>query len=285
MLKRQTTGSIVCRSCGLLVGVNDAECYECGCRNPGLWGFAPLLRALGDDLGFLGSGYLGMRVSLSGDAWPWILPALGWAASSPCCLRAGKVSSSSALVEQSPSSRPVAGGPSSVLPGCMEGCLHIGFNLMWVRQLAPTTAMIYGPARMVIIYTVSSIIGFSLSSWAGGFLGFLPGPLRGAGFTVGASAPIFGLLGALIYAGRRGVGSAIDRQAQSYAIILFVLGLIMSSIDNWAHVGGFLGGYLTSRWLDPMQPERLNHLVAGLICIGLTILSIVASVVNGIQYV
>ena len=165
------------------------------------------------------------------------------------------------------------------------GLLHIRFNLMWVRQLAPTTAELYGPARMVIIYTVSSIVGFSLSSWAGGFLDFLPGPLRGAGFTVGASAPIFGLLGALIYAGRRGVASAVGRQAQTYAIILFVFGLVMSSIDNWAHLGGFLGGYLMSRWLDPMQPERLNHLVAGLVCIVLTIFSIVVSVVHGFQYV
>src|SRR6185295_4612382 len=51
MFKRQTTGSVVCPSCRSLVGVNDATCYSCGRRNPGLWGFAPLVRALGQDLG------------------------------------------------------------------------------------------------------------------------------------------------------------------------------------------------------------------------------------------
>ena len=36
----------------MLVGVNDPTCYNCGRCNPGLWGFAPALRALGNDLGF-----------------------------------------------------------------------------------------------------------------------------------------------------------------------------------------------------------------------------------------
>jgi len=53
MFGRQTTGSVVCTSCGRLVGVNDETCYNCGRRNPGLWGFGPLLRRLGNDLGFV----------------------------------------------------------------------------------------------------------------------------------------------------------------------------------------------------------------------------------------
>ena len=53
MFKRQKTGSVVCASCGSLVGVNDDRCYSCGRRNPGLWGFGPMLRRLGNDLGFV----------------------------------------------------------------------------------------------------------------------------------------------------------------------------------------------------------------------------------------
>jgi hypothetical protein len=34
VLKRQRTGSVLCTSCGVLVGVNDASCYNCGRRNP-----------------------------------------------------------------------------------------------------------------------------------------------------------------------------------------------------------------------------------------------------------
>src|SRR5215475_8352697 len=53
MLGRKTSGSVVCPSCGSLVGVNDDKCYMCGRANPSLWGFSPVLRQLGSDLGFV----------------------------------------------------------------------------------------------------------------------------------------------------------------------------------------------------------------------------------------
>src|SRR5438067_8704554 len=53
VFQRKTTGSVVCPSCGSLVGVRDEKCYSCGRVNPGLWGFAPMLRQLGADLGFV----------------------------------------------------------------------------------------------------------------------------------------------------------------------------------------------------------------------------------------
>src|SRR5215475_15462142 len=49
---RQKWGSVVCPSCGNLVGVNDERCFTCGRWNPGLWGFAPALNRLGRDFGF-----------------------------------------------------------------------------------------------------------------------------------------------------------------------------------------------------------------------------------------
>src|SRR5215471_13403660 len=53
MFQRRTTGSVVCPSCGSLVGVRDDKCYTCGRSNPGLWGFGPMLRQIGLDLGFV----------------------------------------------------------------------------------------------------------------------------------------------------------------------------------------------------------------------------------------
>ena len=107
--------------------------------------------------------------------------------------------------------------------------------------------------------------------------------LSGTEFTVGASAPIFGLLGALVYAGKRG-SSAVERQAWGYAIMLFVFGLMSPEVDNWAHFGGFAGGYLISLWLDPLQPERTDHLIASLVCIALTLISILISVLHGLHF-
>jgi rhomboid protease GluP len=166
--------------------------------------------------------------------------------------------------------------------GWLHGsALHILFNMLWVRQLGPATADVYGAGRMVIIYTVSSVVGFFLSSTAGLLLGGIAVPfLRGAYFTLGASAPIFGLLGALVYYGRRGGSSMIGAQAKQYAIVLFLFGLFMGGIDNYAHAGGFLGGYMTAIWLDPLKRERMDHLVIAAGCLGATALAILASLIK-----
>src|SRR6266446_6856819 len=53
VFQRRTTGSVVCPSCGSLVGVRDDKCYSCGRSNPGLWGYGPLVRQLTADFGFV----------------------------------------------------------------------------------------------------------------------------------------------------------------------------------------------------------------------------------------
>jgi len=92
------------------------------------------------------------------------------------------------------------------------------------------------------------------------------------------NASRFYLLGALVLYGRRGGSSHVGGQAMSYAIFLFIFGFVMPNIDNYAHLGGFLGGYAAARWLDPMRPERVDHLIAAIVCIVLTALSVIASV-------
>jgi rhomboid protease GluP len=280
MFGRQRSGSVVCASCGNLVGVNDDTCYHCGRRNPGLWGFAPVLRRLGHDMGFVPfvTGFC------------LILYAVTY------LLSAGQTSGGGVLNILSPSTPVLAMfGASGAIPvfrlnrwwtvlsaGWLHGgLLHIFFSLLWIRQLAPAVGELYGPGRMVIIYTAGSIVGFALSSLAGQFLGFMPLPfLRGAGITVGASAPIFGLLGAVVYYGRRTGSSMASSQAWSWAIPLFIFGLIIPGIDNYAHAGGFAGGYLAGRLLDPLRRESIDHMLAAVACLVLSVLSVVASVLH-----
>ena len=279
MFKRQTTGSIVCPSCHKLVSVKDEKCYYCGRLNPGMWGYASFLRRLGQDLGFVQIvtwGCVGLYIAMLLADLEGIRGDSLFSLLSPSGRMAFLFGASGGI--------PLfqAGRWWTVLSaGWLHGSLlHIGFNMMWVRHLAPATASEYGIGRTVIIYTAACITGFFLSSWVGAFLPSLPGPLRGASSTtLGASAPIFGLLGALVYTGKKG-SSAVSQQAMGFAAILFVIGLVMPGIDNWAHAGGFGGGYLMARWLDPLQPERTDHQIAALLCIGLTILSVVASVVE-----
>jgi rhomboid protease GluP len=65
-----------------------------------------------------------------------------------------------------------------------------------------------------------------------------------------------------------------------YAVILFVFGFIMPNVDNYAHVGGFVGGFAAARLLNPLHPERVDHFVTAAVCILLTALSILASVLT-----
>jgi membrane associated rhomboid family serine protease len=60
------------------------------------------------------------------------------------------------------------------------------------------------------------------------------------------------------------------------------MGFILPGVDNYAHAGGFLGGYLAGLWLDPLKPERMNHLLGAAICLVLTALAVVASVLTAL---
>ena len=282
MFKRQTTGSVICTSCGVLVGVNDPQCYHCSRRNPGLWGYAPLLRSLGGDMGFV-PFVIGTCI---------ILFALSLLASR------GDIGMGGLFTLFSPSRQSLfLFGASGAIPVFVAdrwwtvlsaswlhgGLLHILFNMMWIRQLAPPTATLYGPGRMVISYTAAGVAGFALSSFAGAYL---PNMLflRGGQFPVGASASIFGLLGALVYYGRRSGSSAVGSEALTYALMLGFFGFIMPGVDNYAHAGGFGGGYLAARLLDPLQPERIDHIAIAVVCLAASVLAVVASVLHGFQF-
>jgi rhomboid protease GluP len=288
MFKRQTTGSVVCASCRSLVGVNDDTCYNCGRRNPGLWGFGPMLRAFGNDLGFVSLVVYGCSalyiISLA------LTVAFG----------GNIMGSGNPFTIMSPHSQILELlGSSGAVPAVIynrwwtifsaswlhAGVLHVLFNMLWVRQLGPVTADIYGPGRMIIIYTLAGAVGFTLSSLAGYYtlrMG-MPIPfLRGAAYTVGASAAIFGLLGALVHYGRRAGSSIVRTEAMGYALTLGIMGFIMPGVDNYAHAGGFLGGYVASVWLDPLKPERMDHLVGAALCMLVAGLAIVSSVLTGL---
>jgi rhomboid protease GluP len=282
MFGRRTSGSVVCVSCGNLVGVNDDTCYMCGRRNPGLWGYAPLLRKLGNDMGFVP-----LVVTASIGLYVAALLASG-----------GRIRMDGLFSFLAPSTLSLfLFGASGAMPvfeygrwwtifsaGWLHaGILHILFNLLWIRQLGPVCAEMYGAGRMVIIYILAGALGFAASSTAGVALAWVPVYfLRGAGFTVGASAGIFGLLGALVYYGQRTGSSLTKREALQYALMMGVFGLIMPGVDNWAHAGGFAGGWLMGRVLDPLKPERVTHVMWAGILIVASAVSVVVSILHGL---
>jgi len=62
-----------------------------------------------------------------------------------------------------------------------------------------------------------------------------------------------------------------------YAVVMFVFGFVVGGTDNYAHAGGFAGGWLAGRLLDPQRPERVNHLFMAIICLAVSMLSILVS--------
>jgi rhomboid protease GluP len=286
MFGERRTGSTLCPSCGQLVGVDDAECLGCGRRRPGLFGFTDVLRRSGLADLFVpivmwgcGAAYL---ASLVMDP-----SGIGGGGGGLLSLMAPGVGS--LFVLGGSGAVPVFGYgrwwtvlSASWLHG---GILHIVFNMMSVRDLGPAVSHFYGGARTFIIYIAAGAAGFLASSVAGAYFAFLPGFLQGGRFTVGASAGVFGLLGAVLHYGYRGGSAQLRELATRWIITGLAFGFFMPRIDNWAHLGGLAGGYLASFWLDPLRPERGVHTMVALGCLAASVLAILVSVVTGLPLV
>ena len=94
---------------------------------------------------------------------------------------------------------------------------------------------------------------------------------------IGASAALMGLWGALVHYGRRTGSSSLRKWAWTNVAYFMVFGLVMRGIDNWAHLGGFLGGWLVAWLLDPLKAERTNHVIAAIVLLAASVASIAAS--------
>lgn len=140
------------------------------------------------------------------------------------------------------------------------GLLHILMNSWVLFDLGSTVEQTYGTARLIVIYFLATVGGFFLSTWWSPAL------------SVGASAGIFGLIGAMIALGlryRTPLGSAIRGFYMRWAIYGLILGLLPGlRIDNAAHIGGLLvgmgAGYLAGVPEPGARRERLWRLAATL---------------------
>jgi len=126
------------------------------------------------------------------------------------------------------------------------GLLHIGFNAWALYALGPETERIYQTTRFLAIYFIAGLAG-GVASYA-----LSPSP------AVGASGAIFGLIGALAvfyYTSRELLGSAARQQFGSLITVIMInLFIGFSSgglIDNFAHIGGLIGGALVGWLLAP----------------------------------
>jgi rhomboid protease GluP len=116
------------------------------------------------------------------------------------------------------------------------GMWHILMNSWVLFDLGAQTEESYGTGRYLAIYVFSTLTGFYASYlWA-------PGTL-----SIGSSAGIFGLVGAMIALGVRD-RSSYGRALRSHYSQYLIYGLLMAflpffAVDNAAHVGGVVGGF------------------------------------------
>jgi len=129
------------------------------------------------------------------------------------------------------------------------GFLHFVLNNLALYFLGQMTEKIYGSARFLFIYLMAGIIGN-----IGSFL-FVPSSLG-----AGASGSIFGLFGALLYFGYIYPDLFFRTMGKDILTIIginLVFGLVVPNIDNYAHMGGLLGGFLIASILHlPKQKSR-----------------------------
>lgn len=115
------------------------------------------------------------------------------------------------------------------------GILHIMMNSWALFDLGAQVEEVYGTSRLIVFYFVSTVSGFMASTW------WTPG------LSVGASAGLFGLIGAMIAIGVRhntALGSAIKAMYVRWAVYGLLFGLLPGlHIDNAAHLGGLAGGF------------------------------------------
>jgi rhomboid protease GluP len=270
--------SLLCPNCGLLISVSEVACPYCGLKGPGAkWRRLPVFKLLADpDLlvkAIIGANIGIFALSLLLDPRAMALALNPLALLSP--------SDASLLVLGATGTIPIDGYhrwwtliSASYLHG---GLLHIFFNMAAFRQLTGLMAREYGCSRMFVIFTFSGVSGFLVSY------------LAGVSLTIGASAGVCGLVGAILFYGKsRGgtYGTALYKQVGLWVVLMAVFGFMVPGINNWGHGGGILGGLLLGYLLGYSERKRENawHKSLAALCLIATALILVWAVLTSLYY-
>ena len=141
--------------------------------------------------------------------------------------------------------------------------LHLFTNCYSLYILGSQIENYLGKFKFIIIYLISGVIGSLFSI------------IFNTNISVGASGAIFGLLGALLYFGyyyRVFIGQVVKTQIIPLIVINLGIGFLVEGIDNAAHIGGLLGGIITTVALGIESKTSKFEKINGLIVLVLFIL-------------
>ncbi len=142
------------------------------------------------------------------------------------------------------------------------GLIHLFVNMYSLRVIGPSVEALIGKWKFIFIYLVSSISASLMS------LVFTESNIVSAG----ASGAIFGLMGALLYFGyhyRLYLNDAIKTQIIPVIVFNLLIGFMISGIDNGAHIGGLVGGYLATMAIGIKNKSHKKDMINGWIVLTL----------------
>jgi rhomboid protease GluP len=240
----------LCPSCGSLVGINTNKCHECGTNLT--FSLAAVSHSLSGVFGGpapVTTALLVANIFMFGVSWLAATAEGGggglsilWGMGGLSTYRLG-ASNPYAIFFLHQWYRLIT---AMFLHG---GLLHIGFNMMALMQLGPALEELYGSARYLFVYVVTGAFGFLVSAFFG---------TR----SIGASGAILGLVGVMLAITSKRGGSymrELRSRLISSVVILFVLGFMGMGIDNKAHLGGLLSGFLLGKIFADRQPMNARE--------------------------
>ncbi|WP_175615346.1 rhomboid family intramembrane serine protease [Piscibacillus halophilus] len=137
------------------------------------------------------------------------------------------------------------------------GILHLIMNMIALYYLGDLTEKIYGTKRFFFIYFLAGIFG-SVASFA-----------TNDSVAAGASGAIFGLFGALLFFGLHYREIFFKTMGINLIIVIginILFGLSVPQIDNGAHIGGLIGGFMASQVVHlPKKKSPIIQIITGVI--------------------
>ncbi len=140
------------------------------------------------------------------------------------------------------------------------GILHLLTNMYSLFIIGTQLENFIGKKKFIFVYLISALSGSLLSC------------IFSDALSIGASGAIFGLLGSMLYFGyhyRLYLGSVLKAQIIPVIVLNLILGFTISGIDNAAHIGGLIGGYLATMAVGIMGKSTKSDRINGTIVLSI----------------
>jgi rhomboid protease GluP len=255
--RRENGRPKLCPACGTLVGSNATRCHQCGANLTfSLAAASRSLSKLMPETSPATYGILTLSCLMYAISLMWTMRISGFQMPSGGGLGAlfsfGAINSE--VLERLGASVPLPYDLAQpwrlVTAVFLHGSiLHIGFNMWVLMDIGPTIEELYGSARYLFIYVFTGICGYIVSSFFGNV-------------SIGGSGALLGLIGVMLAVtmGHKTAGMQMLRgQIIRWLIYIAVFGLFVRGIDNYAHAGGFVAGFILGKLMvdrAPVAPEE-----------------------------